>query len=65
MQVHALTHTHKGIASSIITPAEVTNIANSQTLKVFGIWDTGATNSVITKTTAVTTQVLYIFIILL
>jgi hypothetical protein len=52
MQVHALTHIHKGIASSIITPAEVTNIANNQTLKISGIWDTGATNSVITKITA-------------
>jgi predicted aspartyl protease len=50
--VHALTNVNGCIASSIITPVEITNIFNKNTLSTKGIWDTGATNSVVTKSTA-------------
>jgi hypothetical protein len=50
--IHALTHNHKGIANCIITPVEVTNISSGAIIQSRGIWDTGATNSVITKSTA-------------
>jgi hypothetical protein len=51
-QVHALTNVSQGIARSIITPVEVTNVFTSQKVPTRGIWDTGATNSVVTKSTA-------------
>jgi predicted aspartyl protease len=52
--VHALTYNHKGIANCIITPVEVKNISNDVSIQSKGIWDTGATHSVITKSTAET-----------
>ena len=51
--VHALTtHFNHGIARSIDTPVEVVNIFTNQKVDTKGIWDTGATSSVITKSTA-------------
>jgi hypothetical protein len=50
--VHALTNHSKGIARSIITPVEVTDLLTNQKVSTKGIWDTGATDSVITESTA-------------
>jgi hypothetical protein len=50
--VHALTNFNAGIATSIVTPVEVTNVLGHGKMNTKGIWDTGATNSVITKSTA-------------
>jgi predicted aspartyl protease len=50
--VHALTHFNQGIARSIETPVEIANIFTNQKVATKGIWDTGATNSVVTKSTA-------------
>ena len=50
--VHALTHSHQGLANSIITPVEITNVFTEQKTQTKGIWDTGATASVVTKSTA-------------
>jgi hypothetical protein len=52
VQVHALTYNHSGIVNCITTPVEVKNISNGVTVQSSGIWDTGATNSVVTKLTA-------------
>ncbi|GHU96459.1 hypothetical protein FACS1894156_7590 [Bacteroidia bacterium] len=54
--IHALTNNSNGIANSITTPVEVTNILSENKNKVAtkGIWDTGATASVVTKSTAST-----------
>jgi predicted aspartyl protease len=51
-QVHALTHAGSGIAHRIVTPVEITNVITGQTLPTKGLWDTGATGSVITKSMA-------------
>ena len=50
--VHALTNYNDGIANSIITPVVITNVFTKDKVSTKGIWDTGATNSVITKSTA-------------
>ena len=50
--VHALTKFNHGITNSIITPVEIANVFTSQRISTNGIWDTGATNSVVTKSTA-------------
>lgn len=52
MVVKALTNYASGIANSIITPVKIEDPVSLSVLDTFGIWDTGATNSVITKTTA-------------
>ncbi|WP_270833355.1 aspartyl protease family protein [Bacteroides cellulosilyticus] len=52
MAVHALTHKHEGIANSITTPVELRNTFTGDVITTRGIWDTGATNSVITKSSA-------------
>jgi predicted aspartyl protease len=52
--VHALTNSNKGIANSVITPVEITNVFTQSKAPTKGIWDTGATNSVITKSIAAT-----------
>ena len=51
-QIHALTNNNSGIARSIITPVEIKNIFTQNKVETTGIWDTGATDSVITKSTA-------------
>jgi uncharacterized protein YchJ len=50
--VHALTSVSQGIERSITTYVEVTNIGTNTKVSTRGIWDTGATNSVVTKSTA-------------
>lgn len=50
--VHAITHKVKGIARNIVTPAEITDIFSGKSVTTQGIWDTGATGSVVTKETA-------------
>jgi len=52
INVHAITHKVKGIARNIVTPVEITDIFSGKNVKTQGIWDTGATGSVITKATA-------------
>jgi predicted aspartyl protease len=52
IQIHALTRNYNGIANCIKTPVEVKNISNGEVVQSMGIWDTGATNSVVTKSTA-------------
>ena len=51
-KVHALTNIGKGLAKNIITPVEITNVFTNQKISTNGIWDTGATGSVVTKSTA-------------
>jgi hypothetical protein len=50
--VNALTSNYTGITDAIVTAVEVKNIENNKTTETIGIWDTGATNSVITKSIA-------------
>jgi uncharacterized protein YecA (UPF0149 family) len=45
----AITKAYTGISNVLTTPVSVTNIATKQKIKTEGIWDTGATNSVITQ----------------
>lgn len=52
IKVHALTNRAGKIADAIVTPVEVKNIFTNSILDTEAIWDTGATNSVITKSTA-------------
>jgi hypothetical protein len=51
--VYSLTNYNAGIASSIATPVEIADIISGKTVSTKGIWDTGATNSVITKSAAI------------
>ena len=53
-QVHALTSDHQGLARSISTLVEVTNVITNQKVLTNGIRDTGATNSAITQSAAAT-----------
>ena len=50
--VHSLTNFNKGISRSIVTPVEISNVFSGNKISTKGIWDTGATDSVITKSTA-------------
>ena len=50
--VHALTNSNQGLSRSIVTPVEITNVFTNLKVPTKGIWDTGATNSVVTKSTA-------------
>lgn len=52
MEVNALSHTGGGIENVIKTPIKVSNPISGTELNSLAIWDTGATNSVITKTAA-------------
>ncbi len=52
MPLYALTHKHEGIADCIKTPVELKNPFTGTIIESLGIWDTGATNSVITKEAA-------------
>ena len=40
------------MVKSVVTPVEITNVFTSKKVQTQGIWDTGATNSVVTKSTA-------------
>lgn len=48
----ALTIIYDGIANAIVTPVSIANPFSGQHIDTRGIWDTGATNSVITKKAA-------------
>ena len=52
MGVHAITSTVSGIARSITTPIEIRDVFSGKSIQTKGLWDTGATGSVITKSTA-------------
>jgi len=49
---NALSKRYAGIVNCITTPVKLTNPFTGVTLDTEGIWDTGATNSVITQSTA-------------
>lgn len=49
---HALSRYYDGLVSCIQTPVTLTNIFTQKQIHSWGIWDTGATNSVITKNAA-------------
>ncbi|MDY3979536.1 MAG: SEC-C metal-binding domain-containing protein [Tidjanibacter sp.] len=51
-KIHALTNCYPGIANSIITPVEIKNLETGEVYSTNGIWDTGASGSVITKSVA-------------
>ena len=52
-KVYALSHVGNGIENCIQTPAKITNLFDTnKVLNTFGIWDTGATDSVITASVA-------------
>jgi len=51
-KVHAITNFNQGIARSVVTAVEVENVFTNQKIETTGIWDTGATASVVTKSTA-------------
>lgn len=51
-KVNALTYKGRKIEKSIITPVTVTDIKSGNIVRTYGIWDTGATGSVVTKSTA-------------
>ena len=44
-----VTRSYKGVFNCIITPVEITNTENGNTIRTLAIWDTGATGSVVTK----------------
>jgi hypothetical protein len=50
--IHALTNNNHRKTNKIITPVEIKNTYNNIKLPTQGLWDTGATGSVITKSTA-------------
>jgi hypothetical protein len=51
-EVHALSKINNMLVRRIVTDIEVTNIVTGQKIQTQGIWDTGATNIVITKSIA-------------
>ena len=52
IKVHAITNTVKGIAKKITTPIEIKDVFTDKVIQTKGLWDTGATGSVITKSMA-------------
>ena len=52
IKVHAITNTVKGIAKNITTPVEIKDVFSDKSIQTKGLWDTGATGSVITKSMA-------------
>lgn len=52
MKVHALTHSPNCIVDCIKTPVHLKNPYGNTQLDTLAIWDTGATNSVITRSAA-------------
>jgi hypothetical protein len=57
-KAHALSSYNHGLARDIVTSVDVTNLATNQKIQTKGIWDTGATDSVITKSTAAALRLL-------
>jgi hypothetical protein len=51
-EIHVITNKTSGIAKKILTLVEVRNINTGRNVQTSGLWDTGATGSVITKSTA-------------
>ena len=51
-KVKALTYHGRGIVNCIVSPATVKDPFSTKSTNILGIWDTGATNSVITKEVA-------------
>ena len=52
MQVHAITRPYLNISNSIVTDITIENPYSGMSIKTRGIWDTGATNSCISKKAA-------------
>ncbi|WP_204166844.1 SEC-C metal-binding domain-containing protein [Phocaeicola sartorii] len=52
MKINALTIKAKGLLNAIVTPVTLKNTFDGKYIKTNGIWDTGATNSVITRSSA-------------
>ena len=52
MKINALSYTSNGIACEIVTPVTLRNPMTGAVLETMGIWDTGATGSVITRSSA-------------
>lgn len=50
--VNALTHKPGIKVRCLTTPATITNPLNEKSINILGIWDTGATDSVVTKSVA-------------
>lgn len=50
--VSALTHRETSIANCLKTPVKITDPNSGKVVETLGIWDTGATNSVITRSVA-------------
>lgn len=51
-QINALTSPNPNIVRQVISPVEIKNIVTNQVISTFGIWDTGATGSMITQSIA-------------
>ena len=49
MKINALTIKAKSLLNAIVTPVTLKNTFDGKYIKTNGIWDTGATNSVITR----------------
>ena len=52
MKINALTIKAKSLLNAIVTPVTLKNTFDGKYIKTNGIWDTGATNSVITRSSA-------------
>jgi hypothetical protein len=52
MRIYALTHRGKSIENVLKTDVTIKNTITGEEIKSLAIWDTGATNSVITKSAA-------------
>ncbi len=52
IRLHALSKREVGLANCIKTPVVLTNELENKSVETLAIWDTGATNSVITKSAA-------------
>ena len=50
--IHAITRTADKISRNIFSPIEIQDVFTGKRIKTKGLWDTGATGSVITKSTA-------------
>ena len=52
MQIHAITRPYISVSESIVTEISIENPYNGKRIKTNGIWDTGATNSCVSKSMA-------------
>lgn len=53
-QIHSLTMANTGLSKVIVSPIKIKNTFTNEVIETHGIWDTGATDSVITKSAAAT-----------